>query len=137
MHQFVYNFKCVSVLRLLSWTLFKEGFSRYWYESKLFKKIFNWINFANYSYSENFYIHFILCIYLFIYFFACFRRSSQDNFFNPAGKVCRNNEWIKSTLMQIWKSANIFVLMWKQYVEGFALQHLLYVKSLFTNIQKN
>ena len=59
------------------------------------------------------YTLFYVFIYLFIYFFACFRRSSQANFFNPAGKVCRNNEWIKSTLMQIWKSANIFVLMWK------------------------
>ena len=27
--------------------------------------------------------------------------------------------------MQIWKSANIFVFIWKQYVEDFLLQHLL------------
>ena len=51
---------------------------------------------------------------------------------------------IKGALMQIWKSANIFVYMWKQYVEDFTLNHLFflryahvrYVKSLFTNIQK-
>ena len=27
--------------------------------------------------------------------------------------------------MQIWKSANVFVFMWKKYVEGFTLKHLL------------
>ena len=27
--------------------------------------------------------------------------------------------------MQIWKSANIFVFMWKQYNEDFTLKHLL------------
>ena len=27
--------------------------------------------------------------------------------------------------MQIWKSVNIFVLIWKQYVEDFTLKHLL------------
>ena len=31
---------------------------------------------------------------------------------------------IKSTLMQIWKSANIFVFIWK-YVENLTLKHLL------------
>ena len=46
--------------------------------------------------------------------------------------------------MQIWKFANIFVFIWKYYVEDFTLKHLIlfeyahvrYVKSLFTNIQK-
>ena len=47
--------------------------------------------------------------------------------------------------MQIWIFANIFVLIWKQYVEDFTLKNLLfflryvhvrYVKILFTNIQK-
>ena len=27
--------------------------------------------------------------------------------------------------MQIWKSAHIFVFIWKKYVEGFTLKHLL------------
>ena len=27
--------------------------------------------------------------------------------------------------MQIWKSAIVFVFIWKQYVEDFALKHLL------------
>ena len=27
--------------------------------------------------------------------------------------------------MQIWKSVNIFVLIWKQYVEDITLKHLL------------
>ena len=27
--------------------------------------------------------------------------------------------------MQIWKFANVFVFVWKQYVEGFTLKHLL------------
>ena len=31
----------------------------------------------------------------------------------------------KGTLMQIWKSANIFVFIWKWYVEDFTLKHLL------------
>ena len=32
---------------------------------------------------------------------------------------------LKGTLMQIWKSANIFVSIWKQYVENLTLKHLL------------
>ena len=32
---------------------------------------------------------------------------------------------LKGTLMQIWKSANIFVFIWK-YVEDFTLKHILY-----------
>ena len=35
---------------------------------------------------------------------------------------------IKGTLMQIWKSANIFVIIWKWYVKDLHL--------LFANIQK-
>ena len=31
----------------------------------------------------------------------------------------------KGTLMQIWKSAKIFVFIWKWYVEDFTLKHLL------------
>ena len=27
--------------------------------------------------------------------------------------------------MQIWKFANVFVFLWKKYVEGFTLKHLL------------
>ena len=32
---------------------------------------------------------------------------------------------IKGTLMQTWTSANIFVFLWKWYVEEFTLKHLL------------
>ena len=32
---------------------------------------------------------------------------------------------LKGTLMQIWKFANIFVFMWKWYVEDFQLKHFL------------
>ena len=32
---------------------------------------------------------------------------------------------LKGTLMQIWKSANIFVFIWKQYIENFTLKHFL------------
>ena len=35
--------------------------------------------------------------------------------------ICKS---FKGTLMQIWKSGNIFVFIWK-YVEGFTLKHLL------------
>ena len=31
----------------------------------------------------------------------------------------------KDTLMQIWKSAKIFVFIWKQYTEDFTFKHLL------------
>ena len=33
--------------------------------------------------------------------------------------------WVKGTLMQIWKSVNIFVFIWKKYAEDFTLKHLL------------
>ena len=32
---------------------------------------------------------------------------------------------LKGTLMQIWKSANIFIFTWKEYVEDIRLKHLL------------
>ena len=32
---------------------------------------------------------------------------------------------MKGTLMQIWKSANIFAFIWKWYVDDFTLKHLL------------
>ena len=32
----------------------------------------------------------------------------------------------KGTLMKIWKSVNIFVFIWKKYVEDFTLKHLLF-----------
>ena len=32
---------------------------------------------------------------------------------------------IQGTLMQIWKSANIFVFVWKYYAEDFTLKHFL------------
>ena len=43
--------------------------------------------------------------------------------------------------MLIWKSANIFVFIGKQYVEDFTFYflkygHVSYIKRLFTNIQK-
>ena len=34
-------------------------------------------------------------------------------------------EFIKGTLMEIWKSANLFAFIWKYNVEGFTLKHLL------------
>ena len=38
---------------------------------------------------------------------------------------CSHRKIFKDILMQIWKSAIIFVFIWKQYVEDFALKHLL------------
>ena len=35
------------------------------------------------------------------------------------------NRESKGTLMQIWKSTSISVLIWKQYVNDFTLKHLL------------
>ena len=39
----------------------------------------------------------------------------------------RDLNWneLKGTLMQIWNYANIFVFIWKQYVEDVTLKHLL------------
>ena len=38
-------------------------------------------------------------------------------------------DWqFKGTLMQIWKSANVIVFMWKRYFEGFTLKYLLFFK---------
>ena len=31
--------------------------------------------------------------------------------------------------MQIWKSANIFVFIWKYYVEDFTLKHLFFLSE--------
>ena len=42
----------------------------------------------------------------------------------------------KGTIMQIWKSANIFIC-WRFYIKTFYIlrhAHIRYVKSLFTNI---
>ena len=36
---------------------------------------------------------------------------------------------IKGTLMQIWKSAYIFVFIWKQHVKNFTLKHLLFFET--------
>ena len=33
---------------------------------------------------------------------------------------------IEATIMQVWKSGNILVFIWKQYVEDFILKHLLH-----------
>ena len=41
------------------------------------------------------------------------------------GLVLSNISGFKGTVMQIWKSVNIFVFIWK-YVEDFILQHLLF-----------
>ena len=39
-------------------------------------------------------------------------------------RACKTAKF-KGTLIQIWKSANIFVFIWKQYVEDFTLKHFL------------
>ena len=40
-------------------------------------------------------------------------------------KSGQNFEYLKGTLMQIWKSANIFMFIWKYYAENFTLEHIL------------
>ena len=43
-------------------------------------------------------------------------------------KVCNfiaQRKQFKGTLTQIWKSANIFLFIWKQYVQDLTLKHLL------------
>ena len=42
--------------------------------------------------------------------------------------------FLKGTLMQIWKSANAFVSMWKKYVDGFTLKYLLLFEILRRDI---
>ena len=46
----------------------------------------------------------------------------KENF----NSTCNENAYseIKGTPMQIWSSANIFVFIWKWYVENFTLRHL-------------
>ena len=60
-------------------------------------------------------------------------RKSYDGW-HPFGKRL---SFFKDTLMQIWKSANIFAFVWK-YFTFYLLRyaHVKYVKCLFTNIQK-
>ena len=43
---------------------------------------------------------------------------------------------LKGTLMQIWKSANIFVLKWKWYAEDVTLKHLLHFQICTSEICK-
>ena len=39
--------------------------------------------------------------------------------------MIQNKTDVKGTLTPIWKSAHIFVFMWKKYVEDFTLKYLL------------
>ena len=56
------------------------------------------------------------------------KHTSEHLFYKTAPSSCFHKcqlFFLKGTLMQIWNSENIFVLMWKQYVEDFTLKHLL------------
>ena len=46
-------------------------------------------------------------------------------------------EVFKGTLMQIWKSASIFVFIWKSYVDDFTLKHLLFFETCAREICEN
>ena len=58
--------------------------------------------------------------------------------------IAKRSITFKGTLMQIWKSASIFVFIWKQCVEDLTFKHLLpfeicvreICEKLFANIQK-
>ena len=69
--------------------------------------------------------------YMFVdYFGRHFLCLSKHTFFLVTVFYCCCKIWIlktiiKGILMQIWKSANIFVFRWKQYVEDFTLKHFL------------
>ena len=43
---------------------------------------------------------------------------------------------LKGSLLQIWKSANIFVVIWKLYVEGFTLKHFLLFETCARKIRE-
>ena len=43
----------------------------------------------------------------------------------PSKKKLKTEINFRGALMQIWKSANTFIFIWKQYVEDFTLKHLL------------
>ena len=49
----------------------------------------------------------------------------------------QNEKQIKGTLMEIWKSANIFVFIWKRYVEEFTLKYLLLFEICACEICEN
>ena len=54
----------------------------------------------------------------------CSLKLFEKSFINSF-KIAKFNLKFKETPMQIWKSANIFVFMWKKYFEDFTLKHLL------------
>ena len=49
------------------------------------------------------------------------QKTQSCNIFAKCSKLIRFMIWFKGTLMQIWKSASIFVFIWK-YVEDFTLK---------------
>ena len=56
---------------------------------------------------------------------SCFWLYLQKEVTGTRNKNSKNNKYLKCTLMQILKPANIFVFIWKLYVEDFTLKHLL------------
>ena len=83
----------------------------------------------------------VVIIFPFLRSWFCYYSTYFFYFIWRSNKVFKD---IKGTLMQIWKSANMFVFIWKEHVENFILKHLLLFEicareiceSFFTNIQK-
>ena len=59
--------------------------------------------------------------------YVCYEFISKDRNIKTRKRFLyyENAFYIKGTLMQIWKSANIVVFIWKWYVEDFTLKHHL------------
>ena len=63
-------------------------------------------------------IMFNKCVIYYFHFLQSILNDLCKEYINPVF-------FINGTLMQIWKSANIFVFIWKYYFEGFILKHVL------------
>ena len=51
-----------------------------------------------------------------------------------SNQIISHQIYLKGTLVQIWKSDNVFVFMWIYYVEDFTSKHLLPFKTCVPKI---
>ena len=82
--------------------------------------------------QRNFLMYFLTCIHILkeasIRKFEKFLKCSLS--WSPITRI------FKCTLMQVWKSVNIFIFTWKYYVEDFMLKHLLLFEIYAREIYK-
>ena len=86
---------------------------------------FSSIYFAFYMIPGHFRVLLFLFLFRDVFMIELFLRKKQKLTTSLQIKSSLFDKAFKVTLMQIWKSANIFVFSWKWYVEDFTLKHLL------------